>query len=553
MPVRIDKLNNVWARVVWLGKAEGESTYANPLSYLDNNFAIYVPNYQFSKSFINRRVTKYDGKHHLFKKDYGALPMGLVKEAYKLLKDSDFLVTVDDAVKESFKDSSYSKEKTDEFVRIISEQMKAKVGYVPYDYQIRALHKTASSKRVLFESPTGSGKSLTLYLIIRYLLAKNKNNPDFKILISVPSRVLVTQMFRDFKDYGWDSIEDHVGQYSSDFSKEEREINVAKKVLVSTNDSIDNLLSKDKNFCNNYSAVFVDEAHKAKEPEESKRLFRILSSCENAEYRVAMTGTVPKNKLFEKNLEGSFGEKLILTETNNLQEQGILSNCTIYNIHLPYDYDSIKFMKTKKVSYADEVELVRLSGSKHYAISYLIDQKLITTKENTLILCNKIENGELKDIVNHISKNHPEFEIEIIHGGVKGKDRDRIITSINNREGVIVVATYATMSTGVNIKKLHNCIFASSIKSYETIIQSIGRALRTHNSKSEAKIFDLVDDICIEKRTGTMWRSYVNTQWTIRETYYVEKKFPIINLSTDKTFSVLNIDYELTERSVSSN
>lgn len=550
MPVRIDKLNNVWARVMWLGRGETESTYANPLSYLDNNFAIYVPNYQYSKRFKERRITKYDGKHHLFKKDYGALPMGLVKEAYKLLKDSDFIVTVDDSIKNSFKNSSYSKEKVDEFVSNISSEMKEKLGYVPYDYQIKALHKSIASKRVLFESPTGSGKSLTLYLIVRYLLSDNMDN-DFRILISVPSRALVTQMFRDFIDYGWTDIEKYMGQFSSDFSKEDRLVAISKKILISTNDSIDILLGKNKEFCNRYSAVFVDEAHKAKEPEESKRLFRILSSCENAEFRIAMTGTIPKNKLFEKNLEGSFGEKLILTETNDLQERGILSDCTIHKVQIPYDVGSVKFLKTNKVSYPDEVELVRLSQSKHYAISHLIDSGKITNKENTLILCNKVENGELQDIVNHIAKNHPEFDIEIIHGGIKGKERDRIITSVNSREGVIIVATYATMSTGINIKKLHNCIFASSVKSYETIIQSIGRALRTHSSKKEAQIFDLVDELCAVKRTGSIYRSHINNQWAIRESYYIEKKFKINTIILDKVFSLLNIDYELTKRSES--
>jgi type I site-specific restriction endonuclease len=103
------------------------------------------------------------------------------------------------------------------------------------------------------------------------------------------------------------------------------------------------------------------------------------------------------------------------------------------------------------------------------------------------------------------------------------------------------------MSTGVNIKKLHNCIFASSIKSYESVIQSIGRVLRTHISKSGAKIFDLVDELKVMKRTGEYWRSYVNTQWKTRESYYIEKKFKISKIEIPEIFSVLNIEYELSK------
>lgn len=546
MPVLIDKLNNIWARVVWQGRDPSESTFANPLSYLDNNFAIYVPNFQFSKRFKERKVTRYDGKFHLFKKEYGVLPIGLVKEAYSLLKESGFKVRVTDNIKSSFKNPEYDENKVLDFINRIRTDLLSKVGYVPYDYQETALIRAIRTKRALFESPTGSGKSLTLYLIIRCLIEMHPDD-EFKLLISVPSRSLVTQMYRDFKDYGWDEVDKYVGQYSSDFSIKERNESLGKKILLSVNDSIDNLLSKDKEFCNRYSAVFVDEAHKAKEPEESKRLMRILQACENASYRIAMTGTIPKNKLFEKNLEGAFGKKEILTETKDLQDLGILSNCEIFKVEIPYELSSVKFLKTNKVSYVDEVELTRLNKSKLHSISYLINQGYIKPNENTLILCNKIENGEFMDIVDHIRQNHKEFTVEMINGSIKGKERDKIITSMNSREGVIIVATYNTMSTGVNIKKLHNCIFASSIKSYESVIQSIGRVLRTHISKSGAKIFDLVDELKVMKRTGEYWRSYVNTQWKTRESYYIEKKFKISKIEIPEIFSVLNIEYELSK------
>lgn len=545
MPIRIDKLNNIWARFVWLGKSETESTYANPMGYLDGHFSIYTPNYQFDPRFKNRRITRYDGKHHIFKKELGTLPLGLVQEAYTLLKNSYFEVSIDKKIKESFLNPLYNEEEVNDFALSISCDLKDTLGYMPYDFQIKALHKAIKSKRVLFESPTGSGKSLTMYLILQYLLKLHAENKDFKILLLVPNRVLVTQLYRDFKDYGWKNIEDHVGMFDSDFTKQEKIEALKKTVLISTIDSIDGLISKKEDFGSLFNVIMLDEAHRAKDPKESKRLTRVLTAFENAEYRYGLTGTIPKNLLFEKSLEGSFGKKTILAETAKLQEEGVLSDCKIFKVEIPYETESIKFLKVNKIKYPEEVELARLNKSKHYAISQLIKNGNIKKTDNTLILCNKVENGEIQDIVDHLKKHHKEFDVEVIHGGIKGKARDKIITSINDREGVIVIATYATMSTGVNIKKLHNCIFASSMQSFESIIQSIGRILRTHKSKDMAYIYDLVDMLEIKTRSGGMWRSYLNKHWVTRESYYAEKKFKIETIKLDKTFSLLNIDYDL--------
>ena len=545
MPIRIAKLNNVWARFIWSGRSQTESTYANPMSYLDGNFAIYTPNFQFDPRFKNRRITRYDGKHHIFKKELGTLPMGLVQEAYTLLKNSSFEVSIDKDVKDCFLNTLYNEESINEFVVDISNDLMDKLGYIPYDFQIKALHKAIKSKRVLFESPTGSGKSLTMYLILQYL--KKIHGDDFKMLLLVPNRVLVTQLYRDFKEYGWSSIENEIGMYDSDFNKNEKIEALNKQLLISTIDSVDGLLTKKEGFGLDFKLVILDEAHKAKDPKESKRLTKVLNAFENTEYRIGLTGTIPKNKLFEKTLEGFFGRKTILAETKTLQDEGVLSDCQIYKVEIPYNIESIKFLKTNKVKYPEEVELIRMNGSKHYALSELINKGLINNNENTLILCNKVENGEIDDIVNHIKENHKDFSVEVIHGGIKGEKRDNIITSINNREGVIVVATYATMSTGVNIKKLHNCVFASSMQSFESIIQSIGRILRTHSTKDIARIFDLVDDLSIKTRKGNYWRSYVNKHWITRLSYYTEKKFKIETLRLDKTFNILNTEHDLSK------
>ena len=56
------------------------------------------------------------------------------------------------------------------------------------------------------------------------------------------------------------------------------------------------------------------------------------------------------------------------------------------------------------------------------------------------------------------------------------------------------MASYGTFSTGINIKNLHNVIFASPSKSRIRNLQSIGRVLRKGDNKTQAVLYDISDD-----------------------------------------------------------
>jgi superfamily II DNA or RNA helicase len=78
-----------------------------------------------------------------------------------------------------------------------------------------------------------------------------------------------------------------------------------------------------------------------------------------------------------------------------------------------------------------------------------------------------------------------------------------------------------TLSTGVSINAIFNVIFADSFKSEQIIIQSIGRALRLHEEKKTALIFDLVDVFTLENPTNILYRHFKE-----REKFYIKRKYP---------------------------
>jgi superfamily II DNA or RNA helicase len=97
-----------------------------------------------------------------------------------------------------------------------------------------------------------------------------------------------------------------------------------------------------------------------------------------------------------------------------------------------------------------------------------------------------------------------------------------MIRSIMEKENdAIVIASYGTFSTGINIRNLHNVIFASPSKSRIRNLQSIGRGLRQATGKDKATLYDIADDLRHKKRMNFTLQHFVE-----RAKIYNEEKFP---------------------------
>jgi superfamily II DNA or RNA helicase len=98
----------------------------------------------------------------------------------------------------------------------------------------------------------------------------------------------------------------------------------------------------------------------------------------------------------------------------------------------------------------------------------------------------------LYDLIN--TNKRGDRKVFFIHGGVDTDERE-LVREITERENdAIIVASYGTFSTGINIKNLHNVIFASPSKSRIRNLQSIGRVLRKGTNKVKAVLYDISDD-----------------------------------------------------------
>jgi superfamily II DNA or RNA helicase len=292
----------------------------------------------------------------------------------------------------------------------------------------------------------------------------------------VPTTSLVSQLATDFADYGFDSG----SKVHSIYAGQDKQTD--KLITISTWQSIYKL---ERSFYKDYEVVIGDEAHLFK----SKSLISIMTKLDNAKYRFGFTGTLDGSQTHKWVLEGLFGPSYKITRTHELMEKGHLSKLNI-NVLL------LKHKEQKFETYEDEIQYL----IQHEKRNKFICNLAIDLKGNSLILYSRVEtHGALlyEMINNKVNDNRKVF---FVHGGVDAEERERVRTITEQENNAIIVASYGTFSTGINIKNLHNVVFASPSKSRIRNLQSIGRVLRKGKDKTGAILYDIADDISTKTR-----------------------------------------------------
>ena len=427
---------------------------------LSDYFTFEVPEAKYLKK--NPRYKYWDGTIRLYSPSTGALYHGLVDHLQTWANEKQYSVQYE-------KNDWYGDIVDDnKFVSLPAVKVfMDKISTIkPRDYQYRAVYEALKNNRRLLLSPTGSGKSLMIYSIVRYYAATAK-----KILIIVPTTSLVEQMVNDFVSYGWNANEFVHKIYSG------KDKVTDKNIIISTWQSI---YKFPKRYFDDIDCVIGDEAHLFK----SKSLTGIMTKLHNAKYRFGFTGTLDGSKTHKWVLEGLFGSYEQVTKTEELIKSGYLSKFRIKVLlckHAPQYFDS----------YHDEMEYL----VEHKGRNNLIKNLVKDIEGNTLVLFNYVEKHgtPLYDLINNNVDDAR--KVFFVHGGTDVEDREEVRQITETESNAIIVASYGTFSTGINIKRLHNIIFASPSKSRIRNLQSIGRVLRKGEGKDIATLYDIADDI----------------------------------------------------------
>ena len=453
-------------------------------------FTFYVPGYKFMPAFRNRM---WDGKIRLFSQKTKEIYFGLYPYVKAFAEERGYTIVCGKDVEINNK---VDKNTVKHFCNSLGQKFEAR------DYQIDAVYSNLRFNRSLLLSPTASGKSFIIYALIRYYTHLLK---DKKCLLIVPTTSLVEQMYSDFESYGW-NVKKNCHRLYSGYSNQ-----TDKKVLISTWQSLYKLPKK---YFEQFGAVFGDEAHLFK----SKSLTEIMTKLIDCKYRIGLTGTLDGAHTHKLVLEGLFGAVNKVTSTKKLMDKKQLSDLVVRCLILKHSEANAKMVASGK--YQDEIDYLVSSKSRNNFIKNLA----LKIKGNTLILFQLVEkHGKgLYEIIRDKSKQGR--EVFYVHGGVDTDERETVRAITEKSNNAIIVASYGTFSTGINIRNLHNIIFASPSKSRIRNLQSIGRGLRLGDNKVNATLYDIADDL----------------QYKSKENFTLKHFQERINIYTEEEF-----DYEI--------
>lgn len=397
-----------------------------------------------------------------------------------------------------------------------------------HEFQMREYQSEAVSAllfkgkgRGLIEIPTAGGKSYILGNFIWNVMKHVDRN--YKFMILVPNVQLVEQFYGDLVDYGYDKR--NLAKFEGGMSKKEkRENDVSTAKIIIANRQY---LFKNENALPKIDVLICDEVHQC----VAEKSMEWITKCP-AKIKVGCSGTIPKDKYQRNQLVGMFGDIVYREEITKLQDMGFISKLriTVLNIvdrEVEGNRDLLFHVDSNKKYIADDPEGcdIRFDDAvkaehEYFAQWYkdLYKPALDYTAGldgNTLVLFDKIDIGS--SIYEYFKELYPDKRAFYNDGSTKVKDREETRSGLEDSSGNVLFANVQILSTGTNIKRLHNLVFCFSSKSTVRIIQSCGRALRLYGDKSEANLIDVCHNFKYSQR-------HYKERLKLYKEYYNKKK-----------------------------
>lgn len=359
-----------------------------------------------------------------------------------------------------------------------------------------------------------SGKSLSISLILEFFRRSKKRG-----VLIVPNINLLTQFKSDIDSYGLKELSEQTlllgNGHKSDFSTC---LTITTwQSLMQYTDKLDELA---------FDFIICDECHKFSSDCTSDILLKSMKTP----IKLGFTGTLPEDQIAKMTLLGLFGKPQTIITASELIERGLGTPVNINAVILDYPRcDKEAFHEIPKDAYLKQLAFIKEYSPRTNLICKIAKSESSKSK-NVLVLYQHTEHGEsiFESLGLDKSKAY-DYEYQktngvlFMNGSISGKIREEQRQYMESHTGLIMIANYACMSTGVSIKNLHSLILASPLKSFITISQSLGRLMRKHSSKTESNIFDIVDNFGFRKPSGIFFKQYKHRL----ESSYIPEEFKI--------------------------
>lgn len=440
-------------------------------------------------------------------KELALVPIGLFHEIYNFMisKNIPFKVLNNDigVIKVDFDDF-------DEWLQINESEKAKKISN--REYQYATVKCALYLNRGILKSPTGSGKSLMIYMYMKWILDHDYKEGD-KFLILVPNTNLVNQMTKDFVEYGCPR-----NAICKIYSGQKKDL--SKPIIISTWQS---LYLEDYNFFDQFTAIVFDECHKAKAEEQ----IYIGENCVNARWRLATSATIQKDKVHQYSIMQNFGEIFESAKTRELIDDGFLCDFQVRNIVMNWKNPNGKTMKIEAENFAEEYDAIinnetRTENVFNFVMNLWENRDL--EKGTILVLGKRISFIEAlySKMAEHTN------DAFFIHGQIPVKEREKVLDYIK-KHGGILIGNIDIMGTGINIPNVTSIVFANPIKSEILLLQTIGRAIRLHDNKNYAIIYDLIDKMKLANGSTNTVFSWLDDKKRV----YIEHEYKYDTIEID--------------------
>ena len=376
-------------------------------------------------------------------------------------------------------DIQFNIELTDKFKEVIFipelKENLIKLNLELRDYQEESVRLALKNKSGVIILPTSAGKTLVIATLVKSI----QDQHNFKALILVPDIQLVAQTYSDFIDYGIPESEITKWTGSTEPDKNAKIVISNAQILLSE--------KQDLSLLKDIKLLVIDEVHKLKYGNKINKVVEQIPAL----FRYGFTGTLPDYKIDQWNIFGKIGRVIYFKESIDLRDQNYISQVHVAALKLTYKNPpqfTTPSMHNPTAGYEEEITWLQTNPYRNAIIIKLVNK----SDKNTLIMVDRIAHGE--ELLRILQKSTNK-QVHFVHGAVEIEEREMIRKLMEEHDNVACIAISKIFSTGINIKNLHNIIFAAIGKARIKIIQSIGRSLRKHTSKKFATIFDIWDNL----------------------------------------------------------
>lgn len=357
------------------------------------------------------------------------------------------------------------------------------------DYQVAAANAAIENGTGLLEMATGSGKTLVCATLAD-VYAKHG-----RVVVIVPNIDLIIQTQHTFKMVGIDT-----GIWYGD-------VKDRKDVTIATWQSLDHF----PELFDGVKCVIVDETHQAK----AKVLSEMLSGPgKDVPFRFGCTGTLPKEDIFRFQIRANLGDQIFKLQTWELQEAGVLSDASIFQLEFR-DSSNPRYSMYRKTfeDWADEINWLMADPKRLKYLGEFIHD-IAEESGNVLVLVQYRKHG--KALQEHIPGS--------ISLDGRDKKRSEYYERFNSTDNNVLICTYGIASTGLDIPRIFNLVFIEPGKKFEKVLQSLGRGVRRAEDKSHLTVFDIVSDDGISHKHAKQ-----------RKKLYVEARQPFEKMQVSYT------------------